>query len=279
MVKRKVILFGASGHLGNYLNKTLINNNFSVKTPSRIEVNEILNNKYKKEFFEDSFVINTVAIVGKENSNSCLIDDLKLINEEFPKKLSEGVNLYNSKLIHISSNSVFDNSKKHFRRDKDTPSSKTNYGISKINAEINIKETLNNKKYIILRTPQHYSNDIDNPRNLLCGIYKQLKKYKHIKITRNETFSIASCQRISLLIVQLIEKDFYGLYHVSELKNFNWFEIARILSKKMGLNWRESISNVYNDKLQINNTLYPSSDTILESDIIKKDFLQFNLLK
>ena len=51
------------------------NNDFVVKTPSRIEVNEILNNKFKKEFFEDSFVINTVAIVGKENSNSCLIDD------------------------------------------------------------------------------------------------------------------------------------------------------------------------------------------------------------
>ena len=42
----------------------------------------------------------------------------------------------------------------------------------------------------------------------------------------------------------------------------------------MGLNWRESISNLYNDKLQINNTLYPSNDTILESDIIKKDFLK-----
>ena len=50
--------------------------------------------------------------------------------------------------------------------------------------------------------------------------------------------------------------------------------IARILSEKMGLNWRESISNLYNDKLQINNTLYPSNDTILESDIIKKDFLK-----
>ena len=278
MVKRKVILFGSSGHLGSYINKTLTKNNFVVKTPSRIEVGEILNNKYKKEFFEDSLVINTVAIVGKENSNSCLIGDLKLINEELPKKLSEGVNLYDSKLLHISSNSVFDNSNNQVRCDKDNPSSKTNYGISKINAEINIKATLDIEKYIILRTPQHYSNNLDNPRNLLYGIYKQLKKNKHIKITRNEIFSIASCQRISLLIVKLIEKDFYGLYHASELKEYNWFEIAKILSKKMGLKWRESISNIYNDKLQINNTLYPSNDTILESDIIKKDFLQFNLL-
>tara|TARA_B100000161_G_C33534555_1_gene407694 strand:- start:416 stop:1255 length:840 start_codon:yes stop_codon:yes gene_type:complete len=277
MVKRKVILFGSSGHLGSFISKTLINNDFVVKTPSRIEVNEILNNKFKKEFFEDSFVINTVAIVGKENSNSCLIDDLKLINEELPKKLSEGVNLYHSKLLHISSNSVFDNSNNQVRCDKDTPSSKTSYGISKINAEKNIKAKLDIEKYIILRTPQHYSNNIDNPRNLLYGIYKQLKKNKHIKITRNEKFSIASCQRISLLIVKLIQKDFYGLYHASELKEYNWFEIARILSEKMGLNWRESISNLYNDKLQINNTLYPSNDTILESDIIKKDFLKFNL--
>ena len=272
MVKRKVVLFGASGHLGAYLNKTLINNNFSVKTPSRIEVNEILNNKYKKEFFEDSIIINTVAIVGKLNSNSCLIDDLRMINEEFPKKLSKGVNLNNSKLLHISSNSVFDNSTKQVRCDKDTPSSKTNYGISKLNAEINIQETLNKEKYLILRTPQHYSNNIDNPRNLLSGIYKQLKKNKHIKITRNEIFSIASCQKISSLIVKLIERDFHGLYHASELKEYSWFEIARILSEKMGLNWKESISNFFNDKLQINNTLYPSNDTILESDIIKKDF-------
>ena len=43
MVKKKVILFGSSGHLGSFINKTLINNNFVVKTPSRIEVNEILN--------------------------------------------------------------------------------------------------------------------------------------------------------------------------------------------------------------------------------------------
>tara|TARA_B100000886_G_scaffold339314_1_gene304413 strand:+ start:1429 stop:2256 length:828 start_codon:yes stop_codon:yes gene_type:complete len=275
MAKRKVILFGSSGHLGGYLYKTLINNNFSVETPSRIEVNQILNNEYKKEFFEDSVIINTVAIVGNVNSNSCLIDNLRLINEEFPKKLSEGVNLYNSKLLHISSNSVFDNSNNKLRCDKDTPSSKTNYGISKINAEINIQETLNKKKYIILRTPQHYSNNIHNPRNLLCGIYKQLKKNQHIKITRNEIFSIASCKKISLLIVQLIEKDFHGLYHASELKEYNWFDIAKILSEKMGLNWRESISNLFKDKLQINNTLYPSNDTILESDIFKKDFFKF----
>ena len=41
--------------------------------------------------------------------------------------------------------------------------------------------------------------------------------------------------------------------------------------------YRNLLGNLYNDKLQINNTLYPSNDTILESDIIKKDFLKFNL--
>ena len=220
ILNKKVFLFGSSGHLGSYVKIQLEEfNHISLFCPSREEVKKILNGDRGYNDFRNSIFINLVSIVGSENLSVNSKNEIENINCLFPYLLAKICDYSNSKLIHMSSNSVFDNSPERFRYVNTELNSNTIYGISKIKAEINIKSILDEKKYNIIRTPQHYSMNFNHKRNLFYGLYQKLNLEKRIIIDRNETFTIASCKQISKFILKIIKNDFFGIHHACEKLN------------------------------------------------------------
>ena len=266
MISQKIFLFGASGHLGCFLKKEFKKNNFEVYCPTRNDVANILNDNFIEDDYRNAYLFNVVGIVGSINS-SVFKDNLSNINSNFPLKLSQLCRKSKSKLIHISSNSIFDNCSNRFRDKNQIPNSNTNYGISKLKAEENIVNNLDLKRYLILRTPQHYSNNLNNKRNLLSGIYHKLKVNKKIEIYKNEIFSISSCHQISRCILKLITEDYFGIFHACEVKEYTWVDIASIIARKLDLDINKSVYLKYANTIRMNNTLVPCTQTKLESDL------------
>ena len=269
-MKTNIVFFGSSGHLGVHLKKEFEINKtkFNIYYASKKDVENILKDKISKDFLEKSFFINLVSIVGTENISKFSDNYINKINSLFPLKLAKLCCETNSKLIHISSNSVFENSQKRYRYDYVEMKANTVYGKSKLIAENYIKNNLESNSYLILRTPQQYSSDLVNKRNLFSGIYEKLKNYKKVEVFKNEIFSIASCESISRFIVSSINKGIKGTYNLSEPLEYNWIHIATLLINKMNLNINKSlIIKFENNSKQKNSTLYPSSIGLLKSNL------------
>ena len=268
---KKLILFGASGHLGSHLKQKIIENGFfDLYCPDRKDIQNILSGDHDFHKFKNSFFINLIAIVGNQNIKENESSKIELINTTLPLYLAKICLESDSKLIHISSNSVFDDSKERYRNINTKLQSKSLYGISKINAELNIQKILFDNNYLILRTPQHYSMNLKNKRNLFNGIYEKLKKDKKILIKKNEIFTIASCAQISNFILMAININLTGTYHLCEPLEYSWLDMAIFFSHIMKYDLRNSIVLEKNYlEFEKNSTICASSVGLLLSDLNK----------
>tara|TARA_A100000164_G_scaffold369713_1_gene394728 strand:+ start:365 stop:1201 length:837 start_codon:yes stop_codon:yes gene_type:complete len=265
----KLILFGSSGHLGSHLKQKIIEDgSFDLYCPDKEDIQNILNGGKSFHKFKNAFFINLVAIVGNQKIKQNKLSYIELINSTFPFYLAKICLETNSKLIHISSNSVFDDSNERYRNINTKLKSKSLYGISKIKAELNIQKILPDNNYLILRTPQQYSMKLIHKRNLFNGVYEQLKTQKKIIISKNEIFTIASCDQISNFILMAINKNLSGIYHLCEPLEYSWLDIAIFLCNIMKYDLKKSIILDKNFKtFKKNSTICPSSEGLLYSDL------------
>ena len=159
----KILLFGYSGKLGNAIfNKLKIKNkifcfnskNADVKKINKSKLNKLIN-KLKPEI-----IINCIVFQGMEKSEKNRIMCLKT-NSLFPKYLAQLQKKNSFFLIHFSSESIFDNSKKGKLIDeKIVPSPKSYYGYSKLLGENYVKKY--GKNYLIMRLPILYGGKNKN---------------------------------------------------------------------------------------------------------------------
>lgn len=251
-----VLLFGGKGHCGKHIYEQLTNNNkHRITTITRDEVERILINESKIYLNERSIVINCAGVVGKKNAEKDAIETNR-VNIELPKRLAQMCEQRGAKMIHISTQSVFDSSTASIRLTKTPTKSDSIYGISKIAGEQEIQKHGNKFQWCILRTPYHYSNNIHNPRNLLTGLINAALKDKKIVVSRNELFSACSCNDIARRVDNIIEEDLKEkIEHLAEDEKWKWEEIAMEIKKHLNKQIEITYPESYFKSDPINSTL------------------------
>ena len=160
-MKKKIIILGASGQLGKEFkyNKEFIKSfSCSFYDRNEIDISKIseLENIFKNEC--PQFVINCAAYTAVDNAE----DDQEnafLVNSYGPKLICEEISKYGSKLLHISTDFVF-NGKNNFPYRTDHKVDPLSiYGKSKAEGEKHILKFPNN---IILRTSWLYGDKGNN---------------------------------------------------------------------------------------------------------------------
>jgi dTDP-4-dehydrorhamnose reductase len=179
----KILLFGSTGMLGNFVNN-ILNKNYCVICIKRDDY-EIENDNWDKlkniiieNTDKDDIIINCAGIIPQKNSNYEYKKYIK-INSLFPHKLNEYANIFNLKYIHITTDCVFNGLKGNYI-ETDEHDATNIYGISKsigepidatiirtsiIGDEINGKKSLiewvkNNKNGNINGYINHYWNGV-----------------------------------------------------------------------------------------------------------------------
>ena len=152
-MKKKILIIGASGLIGNAIFNLLLKNpNFDVygtikrkkkKIFFRNNSNKIFSNikiENEKNIIEiikkikPSIIINCAAIV-KKYINLYSAKKILMINSKFPKHLEYLSSKYKFKLIQISSDCVFDGSAGNYS-ENDIPNPNDLYGLSKYLGEV-----------------------------------------------------------------------------------------------------------------------------------------------
>ena len=222
---KKVIVLGSSGQLGLTINdlapKETLDFSFFSRKELDIRDKSKLSIIFKNSDFD--YCINCAAYTNVESAETNK-DDVFLINAKGPKHIAEVCATHNVKLIHISTDYVFDgnNRKPYTTTDRTNPINE--YGKSKLQGELYIQDLL--VEHYIIRTSWLYSL---HGKNFLKTIIRKINENETLKITTEEEGTPTSCLDLAAFIIHIIEIDNipYGIYNFSALGSTTWFGFAQ----------------------------------------------------
>jgi len=230
----KILLVGARGMLGSECREVL-SQSHEVIAPDKKELDIIswdgvIENLQK--VLPDA-VVNCAAFTDVD---ACETEPfaVRKTNIEGPRNLAQGSARFQCKLVHLSSDYVFDGQKMmpqpYFEDDFLNPISA--YGKSKMDSEVAVRE--NSPNYVIVRTGWLYGI---HGRNFVKSIVSQAVKEhsKVLRVVRDQFGSPTWSYRLALQIKVLLENDARGTYHATAEGYCSRLEYAEHILKKLDL--------------------------------------------
>lgn len=210
----KILLLGSKGMLGSECMEVL-SKDHEIIAPDKKELDIISWDRVIEALQEVSPNI-ILNCAGMTDVDACETEDFNLrkINVEGPRNLAQGAARFDCKIIHISSDYVFNGQKvlpqPYFEDDTLDPLSA--YGKSKVESEVGIRE--NAPKYIIIRTGWLYGSHGSNfVKSILAAVMK--KKKKVLKVVNDQFGSPTWTRRLAMQMKELIRRDAMGTYHAT----------------------------------------------------------------
>jgi dTDP-4-dehydrorhamnose reductase len=228
----KILIFGSSGMLGSDC-KEILSRDYEIIAPDKKELDIVSWDKVI-EFMQKTSPDVVINCAGFTDVDASEKEDfiVRKINVEGPRNLAQGSARFNCKLIHISSDYVFNGKKivpqPYFEDDPTEPISA--YGKSKMESEVAVRENAPN--YIIVRSGWLYGI---NGKNFIESIitHAQDKKLKVLKVVDDQFGSPTWTYRLGLQIKELIRNDAKGTYHATSEDYCSRFEYAQYILKKL----------------------------------------------
>lgn len=156
------------------------------------------------------------------------------INVEGTKNLALACKKFNIEMIFTSTDYVFDGTKQEPYIETDKINPINNYGKSKAVAENIIISEL--QKYKIVRTSWLCGPVLKYSRNFIETILSKSKTVSELKVVNDQhgrpTFSFHLAQ----MLLKLIEKDNYGIFHITNSGECTWYEFAKAILSEQNIN-------------------------------------------
>lgn len=230
MIKPIIIVSGKNGQLGNELRS------ISHETPrfdfiffDKSELN-IADSEALKQVFEKykpTYFINTAAYTAVDKAETEKELALK-INGEAVGSIASFCNDYRTRLIHISTDYVFDGNAVVPYKEDDLTNPVNYYGLTKLKGEH--LASLNNPETLIIRTSWVYST---YGNNFVKTMLRLMKERSEISVVEDQLGSPTYAADLASVIITIISGvqsaaiDFSpGIFHFSNSGMISWFEFA-----------------------------------------------------
>lgn len=169
------------------------------------------------------YCINTAAYtkVNQAEENPLLA---KAVNVTAVQHLSDACNQYNTCLLHLSTDYVFDGVQAHPYVESDTPNPINVYGKTKAEGE-QIALTQAQKGYVI-RTAWLYA--ITHGHNFYRSILSKAQAGESLSVVNDQVGSPTTTVQLALFLIQIVKKaPPYGLYHCAGKQVLSWYGFAK----------------------------------------------------
>lgn len=236
---KTIAVLGANGQLGKTLQSLAKSKQFSFCFYTKEDLD--ITDKQRLEIVFNSskfhYCINCSAYTNVDGAEDN-IEEAFAINAEGVKNIAEVCAMTNTKLIHISTDYVFDGEKTTPYKSDEKPNPINQYGKSKLRGEIYIQEIL--EAYYIIRTSWLYSAF---GKNFLKTILDKIENNQNLKITTEQRGTPTSCIDLSEFIFHIIEVDSiaFGIYNFSAQGDTTWYGFSKEIAKHIK---PESLKNV-----------------------------------
>jgi dTDP-4-dehydrorhamnose reductase len=225
-MNKKILVIG-KGFLGSHLERKLKELHMEVFTTG---FNTYDNVDFRLDVLNEESIINCIEklkpnfiINCSANVNIDLLEknpDIAFsINAEGVKNIAKVSKKYNIRLIHISTDNVFDGKKGSYT-EKDITNPINVYGKSKLLGEKFVKENLDN--YVIVRT-NIFGIDVNN-RDFISNIVKNLKNQIPMTGFDDIIYTPLEVSNLSELISEITVTDYCGIIHLSSNTSISKFQ-------------------------------------------------------
>lgn len=241
--KKKILITGSNGLLGNALRKSLSRVNSMIIATGRgsdtiksygdiyvqMDINSAQNCRKVLDDYRPNVIINTAAFTQvdecEKNQDKCLN-----INANSLSNLISYCQNQNAHLIHMSTDFVFDG-KKGWYSEEDKCSPVNYYGYSKYKSESLIMDQKIN--FTIIRTSLVYDMNGD-VYNFFHWIRDSLIKKSKLYIVNDQYRTPTFVYDIVGAISKIINNQKYGIYHISSGERLSIYQIVCYIANYYG---------------------------------------------
>lgn len=240
-----ILVTGSMGQLGSEIKELSSNYNYNFFFTTRDDI-DITSKDSIKEFCQTNsinVIINCAAYTAVDKAQSD-IENADLVNRKAVKKLSIVAKELNIKLIHISTDYVFDgkNFKPYVEEFQTNPQSV--YGKTKLDGENELLD-INPLNSIIIRTSWVYSSFGNNFVKTMLRLGKE-KEELGVIFDQVGTPTYAKDLAITILnIVPQIENSKVEIYNYSNEGVLSWYDFAKEIMKMAKLNCKVNPIETY----------------------------------
>jgi dTDP-4-dehydrorhamnose reductase len=233
----KVLVTGANGQLGRSIKKIVSsvkqNNVFVFVGRSELDFNQ--SDNFEKYFKENNFnvVINCAAYTAVDKAEE-EVELANQINHLAVKQLANILNKQQTKLIHISTDYVFDGKSDNPYLETDTPNPINVYGKTKLAGEEAIQEVMLTNA-VIIRTSWVYS---EYGNNFVDTILRLGKERDELNVVNDQIGSPTYASDLAHAILEIIKSEEFRevgrttqIYHYSNKGEISWYEFAKKILK------------------------------------------------
>ena len=152
------------------------------------------------------------------------------INAIGPRNLSIAATEADAKMIHVSTDYVFEGNGTRPYTEFDAPNPVSAYGKTKLEGENFVKEFA--KKHFILRTAWLYGDG----KNLVKTMLALAENHDELNVVCDQVGTPTSAVELAKMIHYLEGTENYGTFHATCEGNTNWADFAEAIFKRAGKN-------------------------------------------
>ena len=233
-----VLVTGANGQLGQsiqfianqYTNIQFIYTDYQELDITNFESCLTVFAKYKPQF-----CINTAAYTAVDKAES-EAEKAHLINAVGPENLAKVCKEYNTILLHISTDFIFDGTSKVPYLETDIPNPKSIYGQTKLDGEIAIQK--NWEKHFIVRTSWVYSQFANNFMKTMLRLASERDNLSVVNDQIGTPTNAVDLAEVLLKIItscQTESHEVFGIYNFSNEGVCSWYDFAAAIFHQKGI--------------------------------------------
>ncbi len=226
----KILVIGAKGMLGRDLVETL-SSSWEV-TGWDLQELDITRGEETEERIaglRPRFIINCAAYTDVDGCES-KADLAFAVNAEGVRNLALAALALKARVVHFSTDYVFDGASKIPYKPDDPPSPLNVYGRSKLQGETLLRES--GADFLIVRTAWLYGA---RGNNFVEAILRQAQAGKELRVVDDQQGSPTFTRDLSCAIRDLLEAEANGVFHVTNSGSCTWYEFARKILEEGGL--------------------------------------------
>lgn len=240
----KIVVTGSSGQLGSEVIKVIKKGSCTIGSISKqyenadvIGINsrdlDITDLCEVLKYFNDvkpNIIINTAAYTNVDDCEKNFQKALN-VNALGARNVAMASNEINAKLVHISTDYIFDGASQSPYREYDRGNPLTNYGKSKFQGEKYVQDL--SSKYFIIRTAWLYGYE---GKNFVKTILKAAKENSYLEVVEDQRGNPTIAEDLVYHLLRIALTDEYGIYHCVGKGECSWYDFACKIVEHAGIN-------------------------------------------
>jgi dTDP-4-dehydrorhamnose reductase len=232
----RVLILGSGGQLGVELTREFACRNYDVIGCPRaeIDITDSLKVEEKVAALEPTVVVNSAALnpvdpAEKDPSAAMQVNGLGVRN------LAEACRKIDARLVHFSTDYVFDGTKGVPYLEDDAPHPLGAYGVSKLAGEFYARAYLD--RPLIIRTSAVFGvGGLHTARgNFIELMLRLAKSGQTLRVVEDQVASPTYAPVLAARTADLVEKHAHGVFHAGGGTPISWFEYAKTIFELAGL--------------------------------------------